>query len=130
MEQDKERGFGPESHNEAASRERVYTPAEHQRHYAPLNRELHPEDAQQFGWRAENRTVQTYQHSSTQHHIHIDGPSGQFFDQEKNPITQEAHRFRPIRRTARALNGCSLERTVRPRSSPAIRSALARTQPR
>ncbi len=34
--------------------------------------------------------MQTYQHSSTHRHIHIDGPSGQFFDQEKNPITQEA----------------------------------------
>ena len=70
--------------------ERVYTPAEHQRHYAPLNRELHAEDAKQFGWRTENGTVQSYQHNSTQRHIHIDGPTGQFYDQQKNPVTQKA----------------------------------------
>ena len=71
-------------------RERIYTPAEHERHYAPLNRELHPADAQHFGWRAETGTVQTYQYADTRNFIHIDGPSGQFYDREKNPITQEA----------------------------------------
>ncbi len=60
------------------------------RHYAPLNRELHPEDARQFGWKAENGTIQTYQHAATQRHIHVDGPSGQFYDQQKNPVTQHA----------------------------------------
>ncbi len=69
--------------------ERIYTPAEHERHYAPLNRELHPEDARQFGWKAETGTVQSYQHTETRRHIHIDGPTGQFYDQQKNPITQE-----------------------------------------
>ena len=72
------------------TRERVYTPAEHERHYAPLNRQLHPADAQHFGWRAETGTVQTYQYADTRNFIHIDGPSGQFYDREKNPITQEA----------------------------------------
>ena len=73
-----------------SKRERVYTPAEHERHYAPLNRELHAEDAKQFGWRAESGTVQSYQNTSTQRHIHIDGPTGQFYDQQKNPISQQA----------------------------------------
>ena len=72
------------------TRERVYKPAEHERHYAPLNRQLHPADAQHFGWRAETGTVQTYQYADTRNFIHIDGPSGQFYDREKNPITQEA----------------------------------------
>ena len=65
-------------------------PADHERHYAPLNKELHPEDAKQFGWKAENGTVQSYQHATTQRHIHIDGPSGQFYNQQKEPITQHA----------------------------------------
>lgn len=64
--------------------------AGHERHYAPLNRELHPEDAKRFGWKAENGTVQTYQHDETHRHIHIDAPSGQFYDQQRNPITQQA----------------------------------------
>ena len=28
--------------------ERIFTPAEHQRHYEPIKRELHPDDAKQF----------------------------------------------------------------------------------
>ncbi len=117
MEQDQERGFRPEDRSKEAIRERAYTPAEHERHYAPLNRELHPEDARHFGWRAENGTVQTYQHSGTQRHIHIDGPSGRFFDQQKNPITQEAVLDRAM---GSAIT--TQHRTVRlrkPRSSPA-----------
>ncbi|ADW71403.1 MobF family relaxase [Granulicella tundricola] len=68
--------------------ERIHTPAEHDRHYTPLNRELHPDDAKHFGWKAEAGTVQSYQHSETRRHIHIDGPSGQFYDQQKNPISK------------------------------------------
>lgn len=90
MDNDAERGFRPENSSREATRERIYTPAEHERHYAPLNRELHPDDAKHFGWKAENGTVQTYQHGDTQRHIHIDGPSGQFYDSQKNAITQQA----------------------------------------
>lgn len=89
MDNDAERGFRPENSSREATRERIYTPAEHERHYAPLNRELHPEDAKHFGWKAENGTVETYQHAETQRHIHIDGPSGQFYDQQQKPITQQ-----------------------------------------
>ena len=90
MEQETQHGFRPEQQSKEATRERVYTPAEHERHYAPLNRELHADDARQFAWRAETGIVQIYQHEGTRRHIHIDGPSGQFFDQGKNPISHEA----------------------------------------
>jgi conjugative relaxase-like TrwC/TraI family protein len=90
MDNDAERGLRPDNASSEATRERIYTPVEHERHYAPLNRELHPEDAKQFGWKAENGTVQTYQHGETNRHIHIDGPSGQFYDQQQNPTTQQA----------------------------------------
>ena len=81
---------------EHSKRERVYTPAEHERHYAPLNRELSPQDAKQFGWTAENGTVQSYQHNATKRHIHIDGPTGQFYDQQKSSITKQAALERAI----------------------------------
>ncbi len=70
-------------------RKRIYTPAEHERHYAPSNRGLHPGDASQFGWKAENDTVQSYQHIATKRHIHIDGLTGQFYDQRRTPIAQD-----------------------------------------
>lgn len=89
MDNDAEHGLRPNNKSRGTTREIIYTPAEHERHYAPLNRELHPEDAKQFGWKAENGTVQTYQHSETHRHIHIDGQSGQFYDQQQRPITQQ-----------------------------------------
>ncbi len=87
MDNDAQHGFRPDTSTRGAATERIYTPAEHQRHYEPLNRELHADDAKHFGWKAENGTVQSYQHAGTHRHIHIDGPSGQFFDQQKNPIS-------------------------------------------
>jgi hypothetical protein len=90
MDNDAQHAFRPESTSREATKERIYTPAEHERHYAPLNRNLHADDARQFGWTAENGTVQSYQHTSTKRHIHIDGPSGQFYDQQKTPITRAA----------------------------------------
>ena len=85
----RERALRPEN-TPAVQKERIYTPAEHERHYAPLNRELHPEDARHFGWRAETGTVQSYMHSDTRRHIHIDGPTGQFYDQQSAPISRDA----------------------------------------
>jgi hypothetical protein len=70
--------------------ERVYTWAEHERHYAPLNKALSPAEAAQFGWKAETGTIQTYQHAETNRNIHIDGPTGQFYNQARNPISREA----------------------------------------
>lgn len=90
MDTRRDRNLQPEETKQPPAQERIYTPAEHERHYAPLNRELHPDDAKQFGWKAETGTVQSYQHVATHRHIHIDGPSGQFYDQQRNPITQKA----------------------------------------
>jgi ATP-dependent exoDNAse (exonuclease V) alpha subunit len=70
--------------------ERVYTWAEHERHYAPLNKALSPLEADKFGWKAETGTIQTYQHAVTKRNIHIDGPTGQFYNQARNPISREA----------------------------------------
>ncbi len=89
MDNDAQLGFRPDATKEVA-KERIYTPAEHERHYAPLNRELHAADAQQFRWAAENDTVQSYQHSGTQRHIHIEGTTGQFYNQKMEPVTQHA----------------------------------------
>jgi ATP-dependent exoDNAse (exonuclease V) alpha subunit len=89
MDPSRDRTLRPEDAHQQPAQERIYTPAEHERHYAPINRELHPDDAKQFGWKAETGTVQSYQHVETHRHIHIDGPTGQFYDQQKTPITQE-----------------------------------------
>jgi conjugative relaxase-like TrwC/TraI family protein len=67
--------------------EKVYSQAEHQRHWTPLNQAVTPKEAEQFAWRAETGTIQTYQHLETQRALHIDGPSGQFYRQDGNPIT-------------------------------------------
>ncbi len=87
MEQDHERGFRLEDRSKQAIWEQVYTAAEHERHYAPLNSELNPHDARHFGWRAENGTVQTLpEQRNPAPHPH----RGQFLNQQNNPITQEA----------------------------------------
>jgi hypothetical protein len=86
----------PAEQSQEFTRERIYTPTEHERHYAPLNNALHPEDASHFGWKAETGTLQSYQHAETHRHIHIDSATGQFYDQQKNPITQEAALDRAI----------------------------------
>jgi conjugative relaxase-like TrwC/TraI family protein len=68
--------------------ERVYTWAEHERHYAPLSNALTSIEADQFGWRTETGTIQSYQHNETQRHIHIDGATGEFYDGERNAISR------------------------------------------
>ena len=90
MDNDAQLGIRPVATTKETAKERIYTPAEHQRHYAPLNNALHPADAQKFGWVAENGTVQSYQHSGTQRHIHIEGTTGQFYNQRMEPVTQHA----------------------------------------
>ncbi len=69
--------------------ERVYTPAEIERHHAPIRDALEPEDAAQFRWKGETGAVQTYQHTETGRNIHIDG-KGQFYSQDGKPTDQEA----------------------------------------
>ena len=71
----------------AAPREKIYTLAEHDRHWAPLNQAVSRAEADKFHWKAENGTVQSYQNVDTGRHIHIDGPSGQFYRQDKTPVS-------------------------------------------
>jgi hypothetical protein len=55
-----------------------------------LENALPPELARQFQWTGENGTVQSYRHIATGNYLHIDAPTGQFYDRDKNPITREA----------------------------------------
>jgi hypothetical protein len=64
------------------------TPAERQ-HWEPLVQAVPLEVADAFTWTGANGTVQSYQHESTQNYLHIDGPSGQFYDRDKNAISPE-----------------------------------------
>lgn len=67
--------------------EKVYGWAEHERHWVPLNNAVTPYEANQFAWKIETGTLQTYQHIETQRVLHIDGPTGQFYRQDGRPIT-------------------------------------------
>jgi hypothetical protein len=67
--------------------EKVYTMAEHNRHWSPLNEALTPQEAAQFAWRQETGTIQSYQHLETGRHVHIDGADGQFYDRHREPIS-------------------------------------------
>ena len=68
--------------------ERMPTWAEHTEKWNPINQALTPPEANQFEWRAQSDTIQSYRHIETGRHLHIDGPSGQFYDQDRNPITK------------------------------------------
>ena len=46
-----------------------------------------PYESRQFAWKVETGTLQTYQHMETHRVLHIDGPTGQFYRQDGNPIT-------------------------------------------
>ena len=67
--------------------EKVYTMAEHDRHWSPLNEAVTPQDAAQFAWRQETGSTQSYQHTETDRHIHIDGADGHFYDRNQEPIS-------------------------------------------
>ena len=69
--------------------ERMPTWAEHTMKWNPINKALTPPEANQFEWRAQSDTIQSYRHIETGRHIHIDGPSAQFYDQDRNPITKD-----------------------------------------
>jgi hypothetical protein len=82
-----EREVVPKQKAAAEPIEKVYSWAEHERHWAPLNNAVTPHETDQFAWKAETGTLQTYQHIETQRVLHIDGPTGQFYRQDGNPIT-------------------------------------------
>ncbi len=58
--------------------------------WEPLIRAVPIEIADSFQWTGTNGTVQSYQHESTLKYVHVDGPSGQFFNRDKNPIHRNA----------------------------------------
>lgn len=68
--------------------ERIPTWAEHTVKWNPINTALTPPEANQFDWKASSDTIQSYRHIETGRHIHIDGPSGRFYDQDRKPITK------------------------------------------
>jgi len=78
----------PKRSMEAA--EKIYTWAEYERHWTPLNKALTSAEADQFGWRAESGIIQSYRHNETGLHIHIDGQTGRFYDQDRNVISAKA----------------------------------------
>ncbi len=71
----------------AESPEKIYTWPEVERHWAPLNNAVTASEGSQFGWKAEAGTIQSYEHLDTKRGLHIDGPTGQFYRQDGNPIT-------------------------------------------
>ena len=84
-----------EAHEEPAQTEAL----EPDPHYAPLLAALAPQDAADFDWIAQTGTIQTYEHRQTFRYIHIDGPSGLFYDQTRTPISRAAalkHALQPI----------------------------------
>ena len=68
--------------------ERIPTWEEHTRRWTPLNNALPPSEAAQFAWKAETGTVQTYHHIETHRNVHIDGRTGQFYNEDRMPITK------------------------------------------
>ncbi len=69
--------------------ERMPTWAEHTRRWMPINNALTPPEVNQFTWRAESDTIQSYRHIGTGRHLHIDGPTGQFYNQDRSPISKD-----------------------------------------
>jgi len=80
-----EREIEPKQDVQAA--QKVYTMAEHQRHWGPLNEAVTQQEAQQFAWKQETGTIQSYRHLQTGRHIHIDGADGEFCDRNRGPIS-------------------------------------------
>ena len=65
------------------------TPADRTR-WEPLMQAVPVEVADSFQWSGSNGSVQSYRHESTHQYLHVDGPTGQFYDREKNPLSREA----------------------------------------
>jgi len=57
--------------------------------WTPINNALTAPEVNQFAWRAESGTMQSYRHTNTGRHIHIDGSTGKFYNQDRVPITKD-----------------------------------------
>jgi hypothetical protein len=75
--------FGREEAELSAASDRL-------RHWKPLLDTLGSALAEQFEWKAETDTIQTYEHLRTFRYIHIDGETNCFYNQQCVPITKEA----------------------------------------
>ena len=60
---------------------------QYKRRWSPLNEALPEHEAKQFHWQQESGTIQSYKHTQTGRHIHIDGPAGTFHNQHRETIT-------------------------------------------
>ena len=80
--------YGDELEDSPAQDVSAYLWPDHDQ-YRPLIDAVGDDLAQQFEWRAETGTIQTYEHRETFRYVHIDSVSGCFFDQQCNVITKE-----------------------------------------
>ena len=44
-----------------------------------------PAEAEKFNWKQESGDIQSYQHSETGKHVHVDS-KGQFYNQDRQPV--------------------------------------------
>ena len=68
------------------SAEKIYTWAEHERHWTPLNNALTPQEAAQFGWRAESEI-------SVKHALDNAMPAGQEHTHSRDVPPEQAIRY-------------------------------------
>src|SRR5258708_16701974 len=57
--------------------------------WEPLMQAVPVEVADSFQWTGSNGTVQSYRHESTHQYLHVDGPTGHFYDRDKNPLSRK-----------------------------------------
>jgi hypothetical protein len=69
--------------------EQMQPTQEERQKWEPLIHAVPLDVADQFSWNGNNGTVQSYQHEDTQKYLHIDGPTGQFYDRDKNPVDRQ-----------------------------------------
>ena len=69
------------------------------RRLQPLVQAIGEDLADQFFWKAETGTIQTYEHRLTYRHVHVDRVTGQFCDQERAPISAEKAVARALSRS-------------------------------
>ncbi len=77
------------------------TSREH-RHWKPFLDTLGEAMAEQFDWKAETDTIQTYEHRLTFRYLHIDAASNWFYNQQCVVISQEAALAHALPRIASA----------------------------
>ena len=59
------------------------------REYKRLEQSVGAEHAQDFTWKQDSGDIKSYQHATTGNHVHLDS-AGQFYNQEREPISREA----------------------------------------